>query len=104
MKKERIEELRNSFQSKADRAYSSYQATGITRYDTEHRRNEDIAEALGIALNAADTASAATGYKVELVDLASRAERALHNGEDTTTILKDLVAYAATCCGYRRVW
>lgn len=45
MDKEKLYKLTERYQNKADTAYNAYQETGITRYDTARRNNEDLAEA-----------------------------------------------------------
>ena len=46
MDKKKLMELAERYQCKADTAFQNYQETGITRYDTARRNNEDMAEAL----------------------------------------------------------
>lgn len=46
MDKKKLMELAERYQHKADTAFQNYQETGITRYDTARRNNEDMAEAL----------------------------------------------------------
>ena len=45
MDKKKLMELAERYQRKADTAFQNYQETGITRYDTARRNNEDMAEA-----------------------------------------------------------
>ena len=45
MDKKKLMELAERYQCKADTAFQNYQETGITRYDTARRNNEDMAEA-----------------------------------------------------------
>ena len=52
MDKEKLMELAERYQHKADTAFQNYQETGITRYDTARRNNEDMAEALRMAASA----------------------------------------------------
>ena len=50
MDKKKLMELAERYQRKADAAFQNYQETGITRYDTARRNNEDMAEALRLSL------------------------------------------------------
>ena len=43
MDKKKLMELAERYQCKADTAFQNYQETGITRYDTARRNNEDMA-------------------------------------------------------------
>ena len=52
MDKKKLMELAERYQHKADTAFQNYQETGITRYDTARRNNEDMAEALRMAASA----------------------------------------------------
>lgn len=52
MDKKKLMELAERYQCKADTAFQNYQETGITRYDTARRNNEDMAEALRMAASA----------------------------------------------------
>lgn len=54
MTREELEKLADRYQRKADRAFESFQETGIRRYDTERNNAEDLADALRMAANAAD--------------------------------------------------
>lgn len=74
MTKAELEKLAEQYQRKADTAYQNYQETGITRYDTARRKNEDLADALRMAANAADEHSSLVHLKGTLSRLASKAE------------------------------
>ena len=52
MDKKKLMELAERYQCKADTAFQNYQETGITRYNTARRNNEDMAEALRMAASA----------------------------------------------------
>lgn len=54
MDRSELEELAERYQQRADRAFESYQYTGLRRYDAERARMEDLAEAMRMAANAAD--------------------------------------------------
>lgn len=54
MTKTELEKLAEQHQRKADTAFQTYQETGMTRYETAYQKNEDMAEALRMAANAAD--------------------------------------------------
>ena len=99
-----IEKLRDEFAKKADTAWRNYQETGLGRYETARIRNEDLQEALTAALDAKENTDLARSLKAEMVDLAYRAERALHSDGSAESVLKSLVSYASLVCGYRRRW
>lgn len=75
MKREEIEALAVKYQAKADKAFMNYQETGMTRYDREHRNNEDLADALRMAARAADDAHKLVDLRVTLSTLGSEAAR-----------------------------
>lgn len=47
MDKDKLYKLAERYQNKADTAYNAYQETGITRYDTARRNNEDLWKKIG---------------------------------------------------------
>lgn len=104
MNRASIEKLRDEFAKKAETAWRNYQETGMQRYDTARSRNEDLQEALTVALDAKENTDLARYLKAEMVDLAYRAERALHSDGNAESVLQSLVSYAALVCGYRRRW
>lgn len=75
MNREQIEKLVERYQAKADRAYRNYQETGITRYDTAYRNNDDLATALRMAARSADDANELAALRVTLSDLAYSAKK-----------------------------
>lgn len=99
-----IEKLRDEFAKKADTAWRNYQETGLQRYDTARIRNEDLQEVLTVALDAKENTDLARSLKAEMVDLAYRAERALHSDGKPEDVLRSLVSFAALVCGYSRRW
>ena len=91
--------------AKAERAYDNYQATGVTRYDRERRKAEDLAEALRAAVNAADNAQLLGHLKANFVWYATLADKALDEAaprEKLAEILEGVVTVAAVSCGYAR--
>lgn len=75
MKREELEKLADRYQAKADRAFMSYQETGMARYDREHRNNEDLADALRMAARSADDAHRLTDLRVTLATLGAEAQK-----------------------------
>lgn len=65
--------LENKYQDKANKAYRTYQETGITRYDTERRNAENLADALHVAINAKEDHDEMTSLRYELSKLAKMA-------------------------------
>lgn len=74
MTKAEIEKLAERYQKKADEAYANYQETGITRYDTTRRNNEDLADALRMAAAASDDHAALVHLRGTFASLAAKAE------------------------------
>ena len=54
MDKKSLMKLADGFQKKADAAFENYQQTGMSRYGSAYRRNEELADALRMAAGAAD--------------------------------------------------
>lgn len=94
----RLDALIGRYQQKADKAYDLYQQTGATRYDTERRNCEEIAEYLRQAYNAQDEHLLLGSLRAEVNMLASNAER----GTDPEKIVSSLISIAVTYCKYRR--
>ena len=99
MKKEEILKLADKYQEKADIAAENYQETGVTRYGSAARRNEDLAEALRMAAEAADEHQAYISMKGQMSNFAWRA-RMVAITEDKgerdklmDSLVRDLVAY-----------
>lgn len=99
-----LKKLIDQYQRKADNAYRSYQESGISRYDREYRNNENIAEALRIALNASDEHTKLISIKADLATLAYRAEIAVHNHDssEAASVLNSLIAAAEAYGVYGR--
>ena len=98
-----LEAMIERYDAKAEKAYRNYQETGISRYDRERVRNEDLADALRMALNAADDHSAAVDLRRNLADLGHRAQIVLgdYSGaipKNVEQLLRD-VAVSATLRG-----
>ena len=73
MDKKKLMELAERYQCKADTAFQNYQETGITRYDTARRNNEDMAEALRMAASAKEDHDRMIHLRGVLSQLANRA-------------------------------
>ena len=76
MDKKKLMELAERYQRKADAAFQNYQETGITRYDTARRNNEDMAEALRMAASAKEDHDRMIHLRGVLSQLAWRAAEA----------------------------
>lgn len=76
MDKKKLMELAERYQRKADTAFQNYQETGITRYDTARRNNEDMAEALRMAASAKEDHDRMIHLRGVLSQLAWRAAEA----------------------------
>ena len=80
MKKEELLKLADSFQKKADAAFENYQETGMSRYGSTYRRNEELADALRMAAGAADEHNAYIHMKGQMSEL-------------TEALVRELVSY-----------
>lgn len=99
MNKEELLVLAEKFQAKADAAAENYQDSGLSRYGSAARRNEDIAEALRMAASAADEHSEYIGMKAQMSEFAYKAWMAsIAQTEDgrnkaVDDLVKNLTAY-----------
>jgi hypothetical protein len=98
MKKEELEKLAEKYQAKADTDYQNYQETGMTKYGTAYRKNEDMADAFRMAANAADEHHAYIAMKAQMATFAQRAHELKyaddeHKEDQTKALLRDIVAY-----------
>lgn len=82
MDKKKLMELAERYQCKADTAFQNYQETGITRYDTARRNNEDMAEALRMAASAKEDHDRMIHLRGVLSQLAWRAAGANRASEE----------------------
>lgn len=82
MTKQELERLAERYQAKADEAYYTYQETGLTRYNTARRNNEELADAMWMAAAARDDHAALIQLRGTVADLAVRAERIQYAAED----------------------
>ena len=100
LSKAELEDLAEKHQKKADRAFRNYQETGITRYETTYRQNDDLAEALRMAANAADDHQALSSMRAQMSWFASQSRKALQPGLEESDradmvqhLLREIVAY-----------
>lgn len=82
MTKHELERLAERYQAKADEPYYTYQETGLTRYNTARRNNEDLADAMRMAAAARDDHAALIQLRGTVADLAAMAERIPYVAED----------------------
>lgn len=75
----RIAQLRDQYRARADTAYKNYQDSGDSRYYRTKNRAEDIADALQIALDAADDHNRTLDLRACLSTLANKAQRIIDN-------------------------
>ena len=99
MTKEKLRELAERYQKKADAAYDAYQESGITRYDTARRNSEEMADALRMAADAADDHMALVHMRGTVSLLAVEARRAARSGDEDEMrkALRSMVSYAEGC-------
>lgn len=106
MTKAELEKLAEAYRQKAEAAYQAYQETGMTRYSTQRRKNEDLADALYMALNANEEHDKLTHLRGNLSELAGYAGRIQYAPEDRReTMYKELaervILYARLSGVYR---
>lgn len=100
MDKKKLIKLADSYRKKADTAFQSYQETGIARYYNTYHRNDDLADALQMAANAADEHAALIALKAEMSHFASHAAMATskyrtepERAELAAALASDVAAY-----------
>ena len=99
MTKAELENLVDTYQKKADAGYKTYQETGLTRYDSQRRKNEALAAALRMALNAKDDHDALVRLRSELAILAHEAERVKLGFASPDMVIDGLASLAKTATG-----
>ena len=105
MTKDYLEKLAEKYNAKSERAFMSYQQTGIQRYLREYENSLDFADAFRMAANAADDHNALGIIKSEFTTLASQADRLLNEDGDLAAWEKlghELISAAAAYCKYAR--
>lgn len=104
MTRDELTKLAEKYRAKADHAYNVYQETGISRYDRERRNAEDMADAFGMAANAADDHDLLLTLKSQMLWFAHNAEALLDrkDPERMAALLKDIVNFAAAVCKYQK--
>lgn len=99
MNKKQLMQMAEKYQAKADKAYQAYQETGITRYNTEQRKSEDLAQALRAAANAAEDYNKLIALRGEIASLAVAAKRAISSQtereKELELVAKELLAAAS---------
>ena len=98
MKKEELLALADKYQAKADADFQNYQETGMTRYGTSYRKNEELANALRMAADAADEHYAYIALKAQMATFTQRSQELKYADEEkkeaqTEALLRDMVAY-----------
>jgi len=90
MDDKRIAELRDQYRARAETAYQNYQGSGAARYYATHRRAEDIADALQIALDSVSEHNKLIDLRALVADLALEARQLIQSGDavDIRTFLK----------------
>lgn len=99
MSKEELMKLAEKYQAKADADFQNYQETGMSRYGSSYRRNEELADALRMAAGAADEHHAHISMKAQMANFAWRAKAASvaeteeKRSELTEALVRELVSY-----------
>jgi len=75
--KKTLEKLIATYQKRADTAEQNYQETGVLRYHSTYWRNQDLADALRMALTAKDDHDALRDMRMMLSNFASRGAAAV---------------------------
>lgn len=98
MTKAELYALAEKYDVKAEKAFRNYQETGISRYDRERIRHEDLAQALRIAASAKDDHDARVDLRCCLADLGYRAQEILNRHtvtvDEAQTLLRDVASAA----------
>ena len=103
--KEELIKMAKQYQEKAERAFMNYQETGMSRYDSQYKKADDLASALRAAANAADEHSTLGSLRAEVVWWAGKADALLAEDaprEKLTALLESIISYASAVCHYRR--
>ena len=77
MDEKELEKLIDQYQKRADTAEQAYQETGMQRYYTTHWTNQNLADALRIALSAKEEHETLHDMKMMLSNFASRGAAAI---------------------------
>lgn len=101
MKREDLLKLAEKHQAKADAAQRNFWNSGVARYDNTRRQEEDLADALRMAADAADEHNAHLHLKAECHNFVGRAKDILDRKdwtEDekkkrTDSLISDLVSF-----------
>ena len=91
--KEKLVTLIDKFEAKAAKDFDNYQQTGITRYSSAYHNAQDMADALRMALDAADDHHALIHMRTNISMLAGEAARA-KTAAEKDHVLKQLVSLA----------
>lgn len=102
MDKKRMEKLLERYQEKAERAYRSYQDSGVYHYDWQYRNAEEMADIIRIGLNAADEHTAYISLRSDLANLAAKAERAFHDPDSVVSVINNVISLAEAYGVYQR--
>lgn len=105
LSKKDLEELAESHQQKADKAYEVHQETGIPRYRREYDRNSDYADAFRMAADAVDDKMRLISMRSNLSILAGSADELLENGagiDELKAFAKKVIAVAEIASVYTR--
>ncbi len=85
-----LEALVEKYEAKANKALSNYQETGAKKYQREYEANDDLAEALRIALNAKDEHDELRNYRCTVSIIAQQARA----DSKPDRAIKNLIAFA----------
>lgn len=105
MTNEEIMEVMDKYTKKADKLFNEFQQTGITRYYSQYRAADEIAEVCRLAAAARDDHYALASLRVNLCNLADMAERVIAsrwNPEEARKVLKTVITSACLECNYTR--
>lgn len=92
MTEKELYDLAEQWQTKADRAMERYQETGLSRYNREREKAEDLAEAIRAAAMAADDRRHLISLRANVGWAARVADEALHLAGDKRAAKMDTLA------------
>lgn len=81
LKGKKLEKVIAKYDDEAARNYRNYQESGISRYERQQHKAEDLADTLRVALNAVDEHTKLGFYRGQLHHFASQARAIKDPGE-----------------------
>lgn len=103
MEKKELERMIAKYQKRADEAERVHQETGLARYHTTYWNNQDMADALRMALSAKDDHDTLCDMRLVLSNFASRGAAAVSPYRDQDERVKLAMRLAEELADYGRL-